>query len=72
MALSADAACVLYRSAGNPTAPAASLPTRDPAPLFVPQAEIKRRRGEAKGDKKNSKANSKAVRMPGKDASSFD
>ena len=34
----------------------------------APQAEIKRRRGEARGDKKNAKA----VRMPGKNASSFD
>ena len=70
-------ACPLSRSAAPACCcccrpPAAGNAARREAGLRLEkmrQAEIKRRRQEQRGEKK---ANSKAVRMPGKDAASFD
>ena len=48
---------------------ASALPTGGCPPTLAPQAEMRRRRTEGR---EGPKLNKKAVRMPGKDASSFD
>lgn len=64
--LPATAACPLPARC-LPRTRALSRPPPHPLPCL--QAEMKRRRGEAKGDRK---ANAKAVRMPGQKTTSFE